>query len=221
MIKLNRLFWLGRYSERTLIMAPLMMKQYDRLIDSHGVAYSKILAGLCVPDTYGDEQTFVQRFLFDPGDTRSVAAAVRSMLDNAMVLRETITSPTLAYVQMAMTAMESAQDSGTPGVWLQWVVDDINAFRGSCEDSVADSNLRNIVKTGVSVERLSLRLRLDLQPEDMGMEIRRLLSRVNRTRLPRREEYFVELMQHAYRPDNEAVYPDPLILKYVEGLCEV
>lgn len=219
--KLNRLFWLGRYSERVLTMTQIMMRHYDRMIDSDGIDYVKICQALRIPDRYGSERSFVSGYLFDPADESSVATSVRHMLDNAMVLRETISSPTLAYVQMACTAMEAAADSASPCVNLQWIIDDVNAFRGSCEDNVSDSNLRNIIKTGVSVERLSLYLRLRHRPEAVGMELRRLLSRLNRTRLARNEEYFAALMQAAYREPPEGGYPGMELVKYVEGLCRV
>jgi hypothetical protein len=122
---------------------------------------------------------------------------------------------------MAFTAMETAAESASPCVNLQWIIDDVNAFRGSCEDNVSDSNLRNILKTGVSVERLSLYLRLDYRTEAVGMETRRLLSRINRTRLSRNEEYFAALMQTAYQSDTESTNPEPALTRYVEGLCRV
>ncbi len=219
--KVNRLFWLGRYSERVLTMTQIMMKNYDTMIDGTGISYQKICAALRIPDVYGSERVFITRFLFDPTDDGGVAASVRHMLDNAMVLRETISSPTLAYVQMAQTAMETAAASSAPCVNLQWIIDDINAFRGSCEDSVHDSNLRNIIKTGVSVERLSLYVRLQYRAKDIGMEARRLLSRINRTHLTRNEDYFAALMQTAYDPQAESALPDEDLIRYVEGLCEV
>ena len=116
--------------------------------------------------------------------------------------------------------METASASSAPCVNLQWIIDDMNAFRGSCEDSVSDSNLRNIIKTGVSVERLSLYLRLQYRLDDVGMETRRLLSRINRTHLSRNEDYFAALMQTAYDPQ-PAGQMDKILMRYVEGLCEV
>lgn len=219
--KVNRLFWLGRYSERVLTMTQIMMKHYDTMIDGEGIGYRKICDALFIPDIYGSEMEFVTRFLFDPEENGGVAASVRRMLDNAMVLRETISSPTLAYVQMAETAMETAAISSSPCVNLQWVIDDMNAFRGSCEDSVGDSNLRNIIKTGVSVERLSLYLRLQYHTDVIGMETQRLLSRVNRTRLPRNDEYYAALMQTAYEAQPENNLPTKTLIHYVERLCEV
>ncbi|HPF87879.1 MAG TPA: alpha-E domain-containing protein [Candidatus Limiplasma sp.] len=219
--KVNRLFWLGRYSERVLTMTQIMMKNYDTMIDGEGIGYRRICDALFIQDDYGSERAFVNRFLFDPNDSRGVAASVRRMLDNAMVLRETISSPTLAYVQMAQTAMEAAANSPAPCVNLQWIIDDMNAFRGSCEDSVSDSNLRNIIKTGVSVERLSLYLRLQYHMEAIGVETRRLLSRINRTHLCRNEEYFAALMQTAYDQQSESEPMNKSLIRYVEGLCEV
>ena len=59
-----------------------------------------------------------------------------ALLGNGMVLRETITSPTLSYLQLADSAMDLASRSEAPGVELQWVLDDIMAFRGSFDEAV-------------------------------------------------------------------------------------
>ena len=105
------------------------------------------------------------------------------MLGNGIVLRETITSRTLAYLQMAHGAMEMAARSDSPMVELQWVLDDIMAFRGSFDDTVEEEAARNIAKTGGMVERISLMLRLERQPERVDHELRKLLNRLYKTDL--------------------------------------
>ena len=97
--------------------------------------------------------------------------SVEAMLGNGMVLRETITSPTLAYLQMAHMALGMAESSEAPLVELQWVMDDIMAFRGSFDDSVEAETTRNITKVGSLVERISLMLRLDWQLPRLEREL--------------------------------------------------
>jgi hypothetical protein len=46
---------------------------------------------------------------------------------------------------MAVTAMELAAKSSGPAVELQWVLDDIMAFRGSCEENIEEEINRNII----------------------------------------------------------------------------
>ena len=60
-----------------------------------------------------------------------------------------------------MNAMEKAAQSDTPAVALQWVLDDILAFRGACEETIFDEETRSIIKLGTSVERVDLYLRLN------------------------------------------------------------
>ena len=122
--KQNRLFWLGRYAERVYTTTQYMMKQYDRLIDGETVDYETFCQKMGIPCAYDSGDDFCRRYLFDSTSPYSVQSGVEAMLGNGMVLRETITSPTLAYLQMAYTAMELAAHSEAPSVELQWVLDD-------------------------------------------------------------------------------------------------
>lgn len=183
--KQNRLFWLGRYSERVYGMVKGLMNFIDELIDSgEGIDYATICRQLGIPNIYENSEDFVHRYLFDRSDPASVASAAENMLGNGMVLRETLTTPTLAYLQMSVTALDLARESSSPAVALQWVLDDIMAFRGSCDDSLDDETTRNIVKTGGLVERLSLMLRLGWNSERLEKELGKLMNRIYKTGLP-------------------------------------
>ena len=98
--------------------------------------YGTFCQKMGIPCVYDSGDDICRRYLFDSTSPYSVQSGVEAMLGNGMVLRETITSPTLAYLQMAHSAMELAARSEAPGVELQWVLDDIMAFRGSFDDSV-------------------------------------------------------------------------------------
>lgn len=182
--KQNRLFWLGRYSERVYTTIQVMLQQYDRLIDSEGMDYAAFCRNMGVPCPYDNGEDFCRRYLFDSADPNSVRSSVDALLGNGMVLRETISTPTLAYLQMAQSAMELAAKSESPGVELQWVLDDIMAFRGSFDDSVEQETTRNITKSGTSVERISLILRLNWQQSRLEREMRVMLNRLYKTDLP-------------------------------------
>ena len=101
-----------------------------------------------------------------------------------MVLRESITTPTLAYLQMAYNALQLAAKSDAPMVELQWVLDDIMAFRGSFDDAIDIESMRNITKAGGSVEKVSLTLRLNWRTERLQKEIQKLVNRLYKTDLP-------------------------------------
>ncbi len=180
----NRLFWLGRYSERVRTTVQFMLEQYDRQLDGTGMDYPRFCKDMGIPCIYDSAEDFCRRYLFDAEDPSSIRSSVEAMLGNGMVLRETISTPTLAYLQMAHSAMEMAAHSESPSVELQWVIDDIMAFRGSLSDTVESEQSRNIVKSGGIVERDSLMLRLSFHLEQLEAELRKLLNRLYKTDLP-------------------------------------
>lgn len=214
--KQNRLFWLGRYASRSYIAIQYMLHQLDALIDGQPVPYEEFCRRLGIPCPYQDSKDFCRRYLFDPNDPCSVWNSIDSMLGNGMTLRETITSPTLAYLQMAQSALELASRSEAPAVELQWVLDDIMAFHGSFDDSVNTEAARNITKTGGMVEKLSLMLRLDLQPERVKQELLKLLNRLYKTDLSPQPEALAVVEQHAMETDHPVSKAE--LLAAVEGL---
>ncbi len=216
--KQNRLFWLGRYSERVYTCIQMMQEQYDRLIDGDGMDYAAFCLGMGIACPYENGDDFCRRYLFDISDFNSVISSVESMLGNGMVLRDTITTPTLAYLQMARNAMVQAAESSSPGIQLQWVLDDIMAFRGSFDDTVDDENTRNITKCGVLVERISLMLRVNWQTERLPRELAKLLNRLYKTDLPRNQKA-VDVISGQVLGDGDV---DHLaLLSSVEGLFQV
>ena len=215
--KQNRLFWLGRYAERVYTTTQYMMKQYDRLIDGETVDYETFCQKMGIPCVYDSGDDFCRRYLFDSTSPYSVQSGVEAMLGNGMVLRETITSPTLAYLQMAHSAMELAARSEAPGVELQWVLDDIMAFRGSCEETIEEESSRNIIKTGASLERVDLCLRLGAPESTCEKEFGRLFNRLYKTALqPDRDR--LNLLVDAVL-DKTAPTPDAAVMvQALEGL---
>lgn len=139
-------------------------------------------------------------------------------MGNGIVLRETISTPTLAYLQMAQNAMKLAARSDSPSVELQWVMDDLMAFRGSFDESVDQEEARNITKSGSSVERISLMLRLDWNGEKTDRELKKLLNRLYKTDLPRDEQALNTIASHVF--DGGKVERNTL-LRSVEGLFHV
>lgn len=181
--KQNHLFWLGRYAERVYGAIQLLMELYDQLIDGGEIDYAALCQELGVPCPYESGEDFCRRYLFDGSDPASVRSSLDAMLGNGMVLRETITTPTLAYLQMAQYALDIAERSDGPAVALQWVLDDIMAFRGSFDDSVEDEAARNVTKCGICVERISMMLRLDRETDRLEREIQKMLNRLYKTDL--------------------------------------
>ena len=216
--KQNRLFWLGRYAERVYVTTQFLMQFYDALLDSTAPDYADFCRRLGAENVYRDAEDFCRRYLFDGDQPCSVRASMDALLGNGMVLRETITSPTLSYLQLADSAMDLASRSEAPGVKLQWVLDDIMAFLGSFDDAVDLDGVRNITKTGGTVERLSLMLRLDWQTDRLRQEMRKLLNRLYKTDLTADPAALQTITAYALE---EADVPAPQLLHSVEGLFVV
>lgn len=81
-------------------------------------------------------------------------------------------------------------------VELQWVLDDIMAFRGSYCENIADSVLRNVINTGTSIERLSLYLRLGQDAAVRRRELSKLLNRLYKSHLYVNQGYRNYLIDH-------------------------
>ena len=181
--KASRLFWLGRYYERVATTLAYLWKWYDRMIDDESIDYAAFCSALEISCAYENAEGFMHDYVFDRENPESLRASADAMLGNGMMLRETIGSRTLAYLELAVGALESGKDSVNPTLPLQRVIDCIMAFRGSYDDCIGDENVRNIIKCGAGVERLSLYLRLAWRTELITPEIGKLLKRMNRTSL--------------------------------------
>ena len=202
--KASRLYWLGRYTERVYTGLKKAKPIYDISVDGGEADFADYCRCLGIPGGYANTADFCRRYFFDRTNPNSLAASLDYAYDNAIVLRDTLTTATLSYIQLAMNAMEKAVQSETPGVQLQWVLDDILAFRGSCEESIFDEETRNILRLGTSVERVDLYLRLNEEREITRREFERLFNRLYKTQLtPNREhlDVLVDALLDSSKPD--------------------
>ena len=181
--KASRLFWLGRYYERVATTLTYLWDWYDKMIDGVPPDCKNFCRALEISCPYLSTEEFLQDYVFDGTNPESLRTAADNMLGNGMMLRETIGSRTLSYLELAVTAMESGVGSLSPTLPLQRTIDYMMAFRGCYDDCIADIEVRNIIKCGAGVERLSLYLRLGWRLESVGAEIGKLMKRMERTSL--------------------------------------
>lgn len=184
--KTNRLFWLGRYCERVFTTLKVFRKYYDTMIDGSQSDYQIFCLDLGIPNIYQNSEDFINRYMHDGTNPNSLVSNMRRAYDNAIVLREHLTSETLSYVQMALDTLEAESVSAnqiTPMIALQHVIDDIYAFWGSAEDCVTDERARNLMKVGRSVERLDIYLRLHHDPQVVRIEYMKLVNRLYKTQI--------------------------------------
>lgn len=197
----DRLYWLGRYSERVYTTIRLFSASYDDMIDAQADSYDEFCKRLEIPDIYTSRKNFIERYCFDGEDPNSIFSNLMRAYDNAVVLREEIGSETISYIQLAVYAMNKAKISPAPMIELQRVMDNILAFWGIADDSIDSENVRNIIKVGKRVERLDLYGRLHAPKTEMLREVPRLAGRIPRTCLNYRQEDLQELQNLVESPE--------------------
>ena len=183
--KENRLYWLGRYTERALFTIEFVGKAWDDSLDGRDVDYRDWCARLQIPGEYSGAGEFLESYLFDVDNPNSVPSSISRSFDNGVVLREVITSQALSYLQLAKNVMDAARELDAPALELQQVRDYLMAFRGCANESIDDEASRNTLKTGITIERMDMMLRLDLNLGKLAAEYERLTGRLRRTHLAR------------------------------------
>ncbi|MBO5114367.1 MAG: alpha-E domain-containing protein [Lachnospiraceae bacterium] len=184
----DRLFWLGRYSERVYTTLRLYSESFDRLIDMDSYDYAEFCRRLDIPDVYGSKEKFKESYPFDEEDTNSILSNLLRAYDNAIVLREEIGSETLSYIQLAIYDMQKARISRAPLIEMQSVIDNLLAFWGIADDIIDSEQTRNIIKAGKRVERVDLFGRLHLPAANITREVHRLIPRIERSGIRYHEE---------------------------------
>ena len=179
----DRLYWLGRYTERVYTTLRMFSKSFDCLIDGIADSYVDFCKSIDIPNVYSDKNDFVKRYPFDAELSDSIISNLNRAYDNAIVLRESIGSECLAYIQLAIYEMNKAATSKSPLVELQKVNDNIMAFYGTVDDLIDSQNIRNIIKAGKRIERIDLYARLGVEKKEISREIHRMIPRVERSGL--------------------------------------
>lgn len=186
--KADQLMWLGRYSERVYSTIKEFSKGYDMMIDEESDSHAAFCKKLNIPDVYLSTEDFVKRYPFDTEVGDSIFSNLYRAYDNAIVLREEITSDALSYIQMAIYQMKQTRDSEAPLLGLQKVLDNILAFWGCIEDTGVDDDMRYLIIVGRRLERLDLYLRFDKPLDSVKREFNRLVRRVDLAGHPYNEE---------------------------------
>ena len=177
----DQLYWLGRYSERVYTTLRYFAERFDSLIEVKNEDYDEFCRRQDIPNIYTSKEDFISRYCFDENNPDSIYANLLRAYDNAIVLREEIGSETLAYIQLAVYAMNKAKLSDAPLVQLQEVVDNIVAFWGMADDDIDSGRVRSMIKLGKRGERIDLYARMRENPIELKREMKRLNLRIVRT----------------------------------------
>ncbi|MDO5539368.1 MAG: alpha-E domain-containing protein [Eubacteriales bacterium] len=198
----DRLFWLGRYTERVYTTIRLFDAAADRMLDGlPGGGYAQFCQDLEIPNIYESNEDFQKRYAFDTEDENSIVSNLNRAYDNAIVLRELIGSDTLSYVQLAIYDMKKAGESRAPLLEMQKIRDNLLAFWGIADDEIESEDIRNIIKVGKRVERIDLYARLRQPREDMIREVSRLVGRIDRSSVVYVKEHLERLKEMIQEQD--------------------
>mgnify|MGYP004666279077 CR=1 FL=1 len=184
----SRLYWLGRYTERVYSTIRMFFKSYDRMIDKEQECYITFCSSVDIPDIYQSREDFLKRYPFDETNPDSIISNLNRAYDNAIVLRESISTEALSYIQLAIYEMNRAAKSPSPLFEMQHVLDEILAFWGSIDDRIDSEEIRNIIKSGKRIERIDLYARLGAKKEEIRREVHRMIPRVTKSGIPYQKE---------------------------------
>lgn len=176
----DRLFWLGRYTERVYTTLHMYSQRFDVMIDEITDSYRDFCKKMDIPDIYGSKEAFKEKYPFDAENPDSIISNLNRAYDNAIELRESIGSEALSYIQLAIYAMNKAKNSSSPLIELQRVTDNIMAFWGIADDQIDGEQIRNIIKAGKRIERVDMYARLEVSSEGLIREVARMIPRVER-----------------------------------------
>lgn len=76
-----------------------------------------------IANIYTSKEDFMRRYPFDPDNPDSIISNLNRAYDNAIVLRESISSEALSYIQLAIYAMNKGAESDSPLIEMQRVID--------------------------------------------------------------------------------------------------
>lgn len=179
----DHLFWLGRYTERVYTTLRFYFQRFDSMIDETVDSYQTFCESIDIPNIYLSKEDFLRRYPFDADNTDSIISNLNRAYDNAIVLRESIGSETLSYIQLAVYDMNKAAVSKSPLIELQYLLDHILSFWGIADDQIDSEQVRNMIKAGKRIERIDMYARLKVSREELIREVCRMIPRVERSGL--------------------------------------
>lgn len=179
----DHLYWLGRYTERVYTTLRIYFRSFDTMIDEMADSYEGFCNSIDIPNIYTSKEDFKRRYPFDAENPDSIISNLNRAYDNAVVLRESITSEALSYIQLAVYEMNKAAGSSAPLIEMQQIMDHMLSFWGIIDDRIDSEQVRNIIKAGKRIERIDLYARLGAPKEELVREVHRMIPRVERSGL--------------------------------------
>ena len=174
----DRLIWLGRYVERVYTTLKMYGQYFDHMIDEEEDSFPDYCRRMDIPNIYKDKDDFAYRYPYDPSNPDSIISTLGRAYDNAIVLRESIGSEALSYIQLAVYDWNKASENQAPLMETQKLIDHILAFWGTVDDQIDSHQIRSILKAGKRIERTDMLARMGSSPKLIRREVDRMIPRV-------------------------------------------
>lgn len=159
-MKANRLYWLGRYEERVYMTLHLLRQCYDRMIDGDTADYEEFWQKLDASGSYSSPDEFRLGMLYDTKNPNSIISEINFAKDNAILLREDITSETLSFIEMSIAHMNKCKaEVETNITTLQPITDWSLAFWGSVFQRLYNPKIISLIVIGRNVEYMDMLIR--------------------------------------------------------------
>lgn len=197
----DHLYWLGRYTERVYTTLRFYSKSFDVMIDEVIESYQRFCESIDIPNIYTSKEDFLRRYPFDAENPDSIISNLNRAYDNAIVLRESIGSEALSYIQLAIYDMNKAAVSNAPMIELQYIMDHILSFWGIADDQIDSEQVRNMIKAGKRIERIDLYARLGVPRKELVREVCRMIPRVERSGLLYDKSRLEQMKELVENPD--------------------
>ena len=208
--KANHLYWLGRYAERVSAQMHFLRHYYDLCLDEgHEDAIHEYCSKLNLPICTRDRDAFLVEHLF--GDQcGSLRHTLNCLNDNSIVLREELTTNTIAYVNLCVATLKHSDHKKDLNInSLQPISDYILAFWGSVLQNVTNGATLDMLFIGKRIEFIDMYSRFGEKHSRLAAEWRNMDRRLDRqsflvnkdARMALREIFF----EHESIPDQNAM----------------
>ena len=208
--KAHHLYWLGRYAERVSAQMHFLRHYYDLCLDEgHEDAIHEYCSKLNLPICTRDRDAFLVEHLF--GDQcGSLRHTLNCLNDNSIVLREELTTNTIAYVNLCVATLKHSDHRKDVNInSLQPISDYILAFWGSVLQHVTNGATLDMLFIGKRVEFIDMYSRFGEKHSRLAAEWRNMDRRLDRqsflvnkdSRMALREIFF----EHESIPDQNAM----------------
>lgn len=169
----DRVYWLGRYTERVFTTLKALQKVFDKMLDNEH-CYKEYLSYFGLNDIYTGNKDFIKHFLYNVNNQNSVSFSLERAYDNGIVLREEISTEALSFLQLAKDTLSRSEKSVNIRLSLLPLEDLLYGFWGCISEHIYDQEIRSIMFCGKSVERLDLYMRMNYPYKSVENEFLRL-----------------------------------------------